>query len=144
MLNSNYCGAYTTLSCIYTNSRRYTCNSRGKSSRLDYLFIKNGLHSDHSIVNLELNNNKLNRGKGVWKLNNNILHVKEYVNLITKTISECKINLNQHTDKGLVWELIKLQIRSVSIPYCIKKIKNMDSFKNNLIKEINLKRNRTR
>ncbi len=61
------------------NTRRYTWHSRGKSPRLDYFFISErllnntnkcsiltGLHSDHCIVNLELNKNKLKRGRGFW------------------------------------------------------------------------------
>ncbi len=101
--------------------------------------IKTGQHSDHSVDNLELNSNKENRGRVFWKFYNNLLHDKEYVNLIKKTISENKTNLIHYSDKGLlVWELIKLKIRSVSIPYCIKKKKNINSFKNNLLKENNL------
>ncbi len=123
-------------------TRRYTWHSRGKSSRLDYIFIsehllkdinncsiQSGLHSDHSIVNLELNSDKFN---------NTLLHDNEYVNLIKKTINDCKTSLNNYTDKGLVWESMKLKNRSVSIPYCIKKKKNMYTFKNDLIKDMNL------
>ncbi len=64
-----------------SNARRYTWHSRGKSARLDFLFIsenllndinkiliKTGLHSDHSIVNLELNSNKLNRGNAFLEI----------------------------------------------------------------------------
>ncbi len=72
-------------SCRIQNpkTRRYTWHSRGKSLRLDYIFIsehllndinncliQSGLHSDHSIVNLELNIDKLNRGRVFWKFNN--------------------------------------------------------------------------
>ncbi len=53
-------------------------------------------------------------------------------------INDCKTSLNNYTDKGLVWEFIKLNIRSVSIPYCIKKKKNMYIFNNDLIKDMNL------
>ncbi len=53
-------------------------------------------------------------------------------------INDCKTGLSNYIDKGLVWELIKLKIRSVSIPYCIKKKKNMYTFKNDLTKDMNL------
>ncbi len=46
--------------------------------------------------------------------------------------------MRHHIDKGLTWELTKLNIRSISIPYCIKKNKQLTAFKNNLEKEINL------
>ncbi len=45
---------------------------------------------------------------------------------------------NQYTDKGLAWELVKRNIRSTSIPYSIDKKRNMNSYKNNVLKEINL------
>ncbi len=123
-------------------SRRYTWHSRGKLSRLDYNFIsehllndinkcsiQSELHSDHSIVNLELNNDKLNKGRVFRKFKNTLLHDTEFVNLMKKTINDCKSSENNYTDKGLVWELIRLKIRSVSIPYCIKKKKDMNTFK---------------
>ncbi len=129
------------------NIRIYTWHSRGKSSRLDYFFISEhllneinkcsistGLHSDHSIVNLELNRDKFNRGKGFWKFNSNLLYHIEYVKLIKTTVAECKLTLSHYTDKGLIWELPKLMIRSASIPYCITKNKNQNAFKNNLLK----------
>ncbi len=80
----------------------------------------------------------MNRGRFLWKFNNTLLHNTEYVNLIKKMINDCKTRLNNYTDKGLVWEFIKLKIRSVSIPYCIKKKKNMYTFKIDLIKDMNL------
>ncbi len=55
--------------------------------------------------------------------NNTLLDDAEYVNLIKKTINDCKTSLNNYTNKGLVWELMKLKIRSGSIPYSIKKNK---------------------
>ncbi len=68
-----------------------------------------------------MNKNKLKRGRGFWKFNNNLLYDREYVNLIKETVIESKNNLNHYTDKGLVWELVKLKIRSVSIPTALKK-----------------------
>ncbi len=50
--------------------------------------IQSGLHSDHSILKLDLNTDKCNRGKGFWKFNNDLLQYKDYVHLIKKTISE--------------------------------------------------------
>ncbi len=100
--------------------------------------IHSGLHSDHSIIKLELNRDKLKRGRCFWKFNNNLLYDKDYVDMIKNIISECKTGLRHDIDKGLIWELTKLQIRSVSIPYCIMKKQKITAFKNNLEKEINL------
>ncbi len=68
-------------------TRRYTWHSKLKSSRLEYWLISKhllnkiyslisyqGLHSDHSILQITMGNNELVRGKGFWKFNNYILH----------------------------------------------------------------------
>ncbi len=96
------------------------------------------MHSDHSILKLDLNTDKLNRDRGFWTFNNDLLHDKDYVHLIKKTISDCKKNLHKYTDRELVWELTKLKIRSASIPFCIKKRKQLTALKDNLEKERNL------
>ncbi len=84
---------------VNPNSRRYTWHARGISSRVDYLFISEhllnevneckinpGLHSDHSILSLELNTNKINRGKGLWKFNLKLLKDMDYVKLVKNTV----------------------------------------------------------
>ncbi len=87
---------------LFPNIRRYTWHSKGKSSRLDYRFISEhllnelgnykilpGLHSDHSIIYINLGNGTLKRGKGIWKFNNSLLHDKKYVNEIKNIINNC-------------------------------------------------------
>jgi hypothetical protein len=39
-------------------------------------------------------------------------------------------------DKGLIWELCKLEIHKFSVPYCIKKKKEWLAFKKSLEKEL--------
>ncbi len=131
--------------------RRYTWHARGKSSRLDYFFIREhllneinyckinvGLHSDHSIICLELNTNKLNRGKGLWKFNTTLLKNTEYVNTVKQLIKGCEIQHKETKDKGLAWELTKLKIRSFSIPFCIKKRKEAQAYKLTLTNQLEL------
>ncbi len=85
------------------NCTRYTWHARGKSSYLDYLFISEhllndinkckiipGLHSDHSILSLELNANKINTGKGLWEFNLKLLKDMDYVKLVKDTVKQCK------------------------------------------------------
>ena len=81
---------------LYPTLRRYTWHSRGKSSRLEYWFISEhllnelesytilpGLHSDHSILKIDLGNYETHkRGKGLWKFNIALLHDINYVNKI--------------------------------------------------------------
>ncbi len=126
-------------------TKRYTWHSRGKSSQLDYFYISDhllndvnscqinpGLHSDHSILNLELNTNTLNRGKGLWKFNLKLLKDQEYINIVKNTVRTSIIEFKHHDDKGLVWELTKLKIRSATIPYCVKKINKKEQLHLNL------------
>ncbi len=131
------------------NSRRYTWHARGKSSRLDYLFISEhllndineckinpGLSSDHSILSLELNPYKINRGKGLLKFNLKLLKDMDYVKLVKNTVEHCKNDFCQPENKSLLWELTRLRIRSATIPYCIKRKKEMIAFKLNLENEL--------
>ncbi len=137
----------------YPTSRRYTWHSRGMLSKPDYLFIsehllidinkvsiQTKLYSDHSIVNLKLANNKINRGRSFWKFNNELLHDKEYMNLIKKTILDNKMNYNHYTDKGFILELIKLKIRSTTISNCMKK-REKYQLQRKLVKRNQLNRN---
>ncbi len=131
------------------NSRRYTWHASGKSSRFDYLFISEhllndinkckinpGLHSDHNILSLELNANKINRGNVLWKFNIKLLKDMDYVKLVKNTVEQCKNDFCQQENKSLGWELTKLRIRSATIPYCIKRKKERTAFKLNLENEL--------
>ncbi len=64
----------------------------GKSSRIDYWLISEhllneiqsykilaGLHSDHSILKIEVDLNESTIGKGFWKFNNLMLHDENYM-----------------------------------------------------------------
>ena len=134
---------------LYPTTKRYTWHSRGKAARLDYFLISEhlmndlitykiipGLHSDHSILIITLNNSNKNRGRGFWKFNCNLLHDKIYVKTVKDILSECKKKYTNMTDKGLIWELCKLEIRSFSVPYCIKKKKERSAFKRSLEEEL--------
>jgi exonuclease III len=117
---------------LYPTTRRYTWHSRGKSSRLDYFFISEhllnilqyyrilpGIHSDHSILIINLQTEFSTRGRGFWKFNTNLLHDKTYVNEIKNIIINQETELSKYDDKGLIWEIVKLKIRSFSMTYCI-------------------------
>ncbi len=56
-----------------------------------------------------------------------------------KLLKNVKYNIKKLTaNKGLVWELTKLKIRSFSIPYCIKKHKEQQAYKLALDKDLEL------
>jgi exonuclease III len=119
---------------LFPHARRYTWHERGRSSRLDHFLISDhllnnltnykitpGLHSDHSILTISFEFDFTCRGRGYWKFNSNLLHDKEYVHNIKKTYNRGSSRYSEYEDQGLIWELVKLKIRSYSIPYCIKK-----------------------
>ncbi len=73
---------------LYPDVRRYTWHARHLASRLDYLFISEHLlnvintvdinpehFADHSIlqVSFEISSGH-ERGRGIWKCNNTLLH----------------------------------------------------------------------
>jgi hypothetical protein len=131
------------------NLRRYTWHSRGKASRLDYFLISDyllneiitckidpGLHSDHSIFKLAIGNNDISRGKNLWKFNNSLLHDQSYVTEIKTIIKNEKEKHSKMTDHGLKWEVIKMEIRSFTLPCCVKKKKTRNALKKTLETEL--------
>ena len=130
---------------LYPHTRRYTWHARGLSSRLDYWFIseellnitknvdiKPGVFSDHSMVVLEIGNNNTEPGKGFWKFNSSLLNDKEYVHQIKAVIAQYDDHYDYLENKCLKWELIKSEIRSFTVPYCVKKKKEKNDYKKNL------------
>ena len=75
-----------------------------------------GYQSDHSpvIINIELN--KIIRGKGYWKMNCSHLKNPEYIELIKRTIASTA-EINKEANPNLLWDTIKMAIRGESIKY---------------------------
>ena len=69
-------------------------------------------------------------GKGFWKFNSSLLHDTNYVEKINPMITESAAKYKNMSDKGLVWELIKLEIRNFTIPYCIDKKRRETAYEN--------------
>ena len=115
--------------------RLFTWHRGNARSRLDYFFtsehflntvksveILPGFHSDHSLLMMNLcDSNEQNIGKGFWKFNSSLLNDTEYVNNIKLLIAECKEKYMDIADKRITWELVKMEIRSFTIPFCVKK-----------------------
>ena len=124
------------------NSYGFTWSNASKKiqSRLDYLFVSKSLckliqgcnilpntHSDHSAVmlNITFDEDTPTRGPGFWKFNNSLLSDVNYVNLITFSIPEFVNKHREVNDKGLFWEMIKMEIRAFTIKYSKQKAKKM-------------------
>ena len=106
--------------------------------RLDYLFASQNLEnlitdcqiisnifSDHSALQLYINpeEKEAKRGPGFWKFNNSLLTDKEYIELITKSIPTFLRKYEDVTDKGLFWEMVKMEIRATTIVFAKRKAK---------------------
>ena len=141
--------------------RQYTWHSSSKPvifSRLDYFLVSNsflnqiskcriqpGFMSDHSIISLELNLNKIERGKGYFKVNNSLVLQPEYQDKIRNAIKET-VDINKNANPNTLWEIIKGGIRNETIKYASFKKKEqnyrkeiqineeINKIKNNLMK----------
>ena len=124
-------GLHDPFRLVNPDSRTYShVNKRCKTqSRLDFFLvddnvinfptcestISHGFRSDHSYVQLKLRGNKINQGKGYWKMNNSLLNDTEYCegvkNIIDDSASE---NFDSH---GGLWDVIKMKIKDYTIRY---------------------------
>ena len=63
------------------------------------------------------------RGPDFWKFNNSLLMDTDYVELLTFKLPEFVTKHCQVSDKGLFWEMIKMEIRAFTIKYSKRKAK---------------------
>ena len=80
---------------------------------------------DHKAVKLKLNGSNNKRGPGLWKFNNSLLDDEDYVTLIRENYSPISEKYSGQEDKRLKWELVKMELRGLTIPYAINKAKNI-------------------
>ena len=82
--------------------------------------IKPSIKSDHSAVFMEFFPYSIKRGKGVWKLNNNLLQEKDYVDKINRVITELEYK-GKHLNACEFWEVLLLEIIEASRVYAIQR-----------------------
>ena len=82
-----------------------------------------GFKKDHSPITLHLTNNTKPREPGFWKLKTSFLSDEEYIDLIKKTIKEVanEYKNNNEVDATLLWDTMKMKIRSSSLFYAKKR-----------------------
>ena len=100
--------------------------------RLDHLFVSSqpsiriyeskiipNIYSDHSAVVLStsFSEHEPPRGPGFWKFNNSLLSDTKYVELLNFLIPEFAKKHHETEDKGLFWEMIKMEIRAFTIKF---------------------------
>ena len=86
---------------------------------------------DHSAITLSmfLESNETKRGPGFWKFNNSLLMDKCYTEMITKQIPEFISKYCNLNDKGLFWEMIKMEIRASTMIFAENKAKKNETKK---------------
>ena len=77
----------------------------------------------HPLITIHLASNNKPRGPGFWKLNTSFLLDSEFIELIKKTIDEVAMENrnNDDVDAVLLWDTMKMQIRSSSLKYAREK-----------------------
>ena len=100
--------------------------------------------TDHSAISLHIQAKikQQNRGPGFWKFNNSLLRDEAYVNELRKNINSYRAKYESIDDKGLKWDLVKMEIRGFTVKYAkskAKRRKNDEVTLQNKINEFQLK-----
>ena len=115
----------------YTWCRRRKGSQAGYSgSRIDYVianqtvdrWIQNikiapSFKSDHAMVKFQIEPHSITRGRGLWKMNTQILSEIEYIERINNLIQET-INRKKQLNPLELWECLKLEIILNTQDYC--------------------------
>ena len=104
-----------------------------------------GYKTDHSLITIHLVSNSNPRGPDFWKLNISFLLDSEYIELIKKTIDEVakEYGNDDYVDPFLLWDTMKMQIRSISLKLQEKKRAKIKSMENTSESHICSIRNKT-
>ena len=84
--------------------------------------IRTSIAPDHKSIflNIEIKN-EFARGPGLWKFNNTLLEDENYKELIEFYYPQILVKYREITDKQLLWELIKMELRAKTIKYSKEK-----------------------
>ena len=85
---------------------------------------------------MSFNESELPRGPGFCKFNNSLLSDTNYVDLLTFKIPMFAKKHEQVNDKGLYWEMIKMEIRAFTIAFSKKKAKRKRDEESILLSEM--------
>ena len=97
---------------VYKQLSHIVINTEMKSSTL----------TDHSAITLTLQSKGYaQRGPGFWKFNNSLLDDHDFVDQLNNMIPAYKNKYNYLTDKGLYWDMIKMEMRGFCVQYSKRK-----------------------
>ena len=120
----------------------------GTASRLDKFYltkdltqnvieskIQNFAHSDHDKVNIKLDLSEIERGPGLWKINNSYLHDPDYVKEITRMWYLHQFKKDENDNLNGWWEEGKIRIKEISLNFSKRKNRENKNYKHNLRKQ---------
>ena len=117
---------------LHPNERSFTYESKSLEvrSRIDFFLVSKSVENwvvktntkvsnapDHKAVVLDLKILSEKRGPGLWKFNNSLVEDNKYVELIEKNYAAIREKYSDLKDDRLKWELIKMEIRRLTISY---------------------------
>ena len=85
---------------------------------------------------LQKNNSKI-AGPGFWKFNSSLLENEEYINEFKANINNYRNKYLYLDDKGLRWDLIKVEVRGFTIAYAKRKAKKKRNEEKKLQQQLN-------
>ena len=123
----------------YANLRKFTYESKAlkMKSRIDFFLVAKSLTKsvkkigiypsiapDHQASYILLSwRCETPRGPGLWKFNNTLLQDEQYVAKVRETYAKTLNYFGSLSDKQLLWEMIKMEIRSTTISFTKHKAK---------------------
>ena len=125
MNSHNLCDAWRILN---PDTRRYTFQRNNSKSRIDYMLVNNGLlskmsnvnivhfpFSDHDLLTSKIKLNEIERGPGVWVMNENIIKTDEFRNAFTAFWEIRKTEINKYSNLREWWDITKYKIKALCI-----------------------------
>ena len=97
--------------------------------------------TDHQGVLLTFSAGVPEKGNGFWKLNNSVLKDEEYKFIINELIERqlTSINKENNYDIRLMWDVLKIEIKDLTIAYCKNKSKKTREINRKLEKDLEKK-----
>ena len=123
------------------NEKQFTWRDKAfkVQCRLDYFLVSQNLvnlakdcriihapGSDHCAVKLFIQSDYLNKKArpGFWKFNSSLLEDESYITELKENIKIYRNKYHCVEDKGLRWDLMKMEVRGFTIPFAKRKAKN--------------------
>ena len=125
------------------------------SSRTKEVIIKPGYRTDHCLLIMKIQNKELDRGPGLWKMNDSVLQDSEYIDIINNIIKDTVVqyaipvyteeyitntdnyvNVQFTIKDSLFYEVLLMLIRGETVRYCKRKARTQRQKENELLDNI--------